>query len=75
VAAAWPNWARNRNDVLVGSDGLFTSQSARWYQPLGGAVRNAGNHLSAFQRFIELPIPMIPIARSGVFDRGGSEAA
>ncbi len=22
-----------------------------------------------------VPIPMIPIARSGVFDRGGSEAA
>lgn len=37
-----------------GSDGLFTSQSARWYQPLGGAVRSAGNHLAAFQRFIEL---------------------
>jgi hypothetical protein len=49
------NWARNRNDVLAGgSDGLFTSQPARWYQPLGGAARNAGNHLSAFQRFIEL---------------------
>lgn len=54
LAEKGPNWARNRNDVLAGSDGLFTSQSARWYQPLGGAVRSAGNHLSAFQRFIEL---------------------
>lgn len=54
LAEKGPNWARNRNDVLAGSDGLFTSQSARWYQPLGGAVRSAGNYLPAFQRFIEL---------------------
>jgi hypothetical protein len=58
------NWARNRNAVLAGGpDGLFTSQSARWYQPLGGAARNAGNHLSAFQRFIELGAVTAPTVR------------
>ncbi len=55
-------WARNRNDVLAGPDGLFT-QSARWYQPLGGAVRSAGNYLAAFQRFIELGAVTAPMVR------------
>lgn len=64
LAEKGPHWARNRNDVLAGGpDGLFTSRSARWYQPLGGAARNAGNHLSAFQRFIELGAVTAPMVR------------
>lgn len=48
------HWARNRNEVLSGADGLFTAEAGRWYPPLGGAVRSAGNYLPAFQRLIEL---------------------
>jgi hypothetical protein len=55
-------WARNRNDVLAGPDGLF-SQSARWYQPLGGAARSAGNYLPVFQRLIELGAVTAPMVR------------
>jgi hypothetical protein len=64
LAEKGPHWARNRNDVLAGGpDVLFTSPSARWYQPLGGAARSAGNHLSAFQRFIELGAVTAPMVR------------
>jgi hypothetical protein len=52
-------WARNHSDVLVG---LF-SQSARWYQPLGGAARSAGNYLPVFQRLIELGAVTAPMVR------------
>jgi hypothetical protein len=49
------HWARNRNDVISGREGMFiTSEAGRWYPPLGGAARSAGNYLPAFQRLIEL---------------------
>jgi hypothetical protein len=39
-------------------------------------TRSRGPDLgSKEQEAAMVPIPMIPIARSGVFDRGGSEAA
>ncbi|MGC1282852.1 MAG: hypothetical protein WA895_07955, partial [Streptosporangiaceae bacterium] len=45
-------WARNRNDVLAGKDGLFTA--ADWYPRLGGPGRTLSNHLAAFHRLVEL---------------------